>query len=567
MSRQPPRDLPAIPEVSTPHEIDDIDDNASKGSYAFTLDGVGFDEESGSILHTPPSLLVSPDRLTRRDEAELHKQTCRSLGIPYSGEMHMGSPRDSVESTSTASLAKNNVDNMYDVPLEGLVKQKESSTYNHNEVALSPLRGNGSGTFKNPRLITRAKLAEITSTYTNSMKELAVSISNKSKRFYANSKQKFLTQDGGRTDSSDVKKTLSFDPNEWYPRWIRDANPLMKLTASMAFLFLMLFVVVIVAVSKSNDHAGRVERSSSNVIDVGTLSSVLNVTGSDSTDKLSGTQASATSMPSYLPTFSPTISPSGIDEPNSCIDSPGTFKTSRGKSRMCSWLTSKHLERECGGGAKGPSELGSNCKYTCKEYNDCDKSTETPTKMPTTTKPTRIPTNKPTKRRRKNKTPNPTHEPSSISVIQQDITEEANNEENETIYFTDTNSKLRPCTWLDIRNPTQRTKRREDNCVKVTVQMLCPRSCADYAIPINTRTKEAAAVSVSPNVRSFDLVPQDECYDQSGYFLNEQNHPVKCSWLVDNTLDEAELSLRRQRNCGGSLTDLGKMCKTSCGTC
>lgn len=568
MSRQAPRDLPAIPEVSTPHEIDDIDDNASKGSYAFTLDGVGFDEESGSILHTPPSLLVSPDRLTRHDEAELHRQTCRSLGIPYSGEMHTGSPRDSVESTSTASMTKNNVGNMYDVPLEGVEKHKQSPAYNYGEVALSPRHGNGNSKFNTPRLITRAKLAEITSSYTNTMKEFAVSISNKSKRLYANSKQKFLTGDGSQVRNSDDNRQTSFNPSEWYPSWIKDANPLMKLTVSMAFFFLILFVVIIVSVSKSSANVGIGGRSSSNVIDVGSLSSVPNDTASDSIDKTSENQASVTHMPSYLPTFSPTISPSGVDESNSCIDSPGTFKTSRGKSRSCRWLKSKHLERECRGDANGPSELGSNCKYTCKQYNGCVASTDTPTNRPTTIKPTSVPTNKGTKKKRKNKMSSPTREPSSISIGKKNTTEEVTAEVDETIYFTDTDSRLRPCTWLDIRNPTQRTKRREDNCAKVTVQVLCPTSCTDYAIPVNVRAKlDYASVSITPNVRSYNLVPQDQCYDQSGYFLNDQNHPVKCSWLVDETLDEAVLSFRRERNCGGSGTDLGKMCKSSCGTC
>jgi hypothetical protein len=465
-------------------------------------------------------------------------------------------------------MTKNTVDNMYDVPLEGGEKHKQSPAYNYGEVALSPRHGNGNSKFKTPRLITRAKLAEITSSYTNTMKELAVSISNKSKRLYDNPKQKFLTPDGGQVSSSDVKKQTSFNPSEWCPSWIKDANPLMKLTISMAFFFLILFVVIIVAVSKSSANFGRGGRSGSNVIDVGSLSSVPNVTSSGSMDNMSGNQASATHMPSYLPTFSPTISPSGVDESNSCIDSPGTFKTSRGKSRSCQWLKSKHLERECIGDTKGPSELGSNCKYTCKEYNGCVASTETPTNRPTTIKPTSVPTNKATKKKRKNKTPSPTSKPSSTSISKQDTTEEATAEEDETIYFTDTDSRLRPCTWLDIRNPTQRTKRREDNCAKVTVQVLCSTSCTDYAIPVNVRAKlDYPAVSITPNVRSYNIVPQDECYDQSGYFLNDQNHPVKCSWLVDDTLDEAEISFRRERNCGGSGTDLGKMCKSSCGTC
>jgi hypothetical protein len=64
----------------------------------------------------------------------------------------------------------------------------------------------------------------------------------------------------------------------------------------------------------------------------------------------------------------------------SCVDQPGKFTTSTNKNRSCLWLSksddalhSSLQDRECGIQALGtqPSELGLNCRYTCRAYNGC----------------------------------------------------------------------------------------------------------------------------------------------------------------------------------------------------
>lgn len=532
----------------------------------------------------------------------------------------MGSPRESVpESLESASTAASK---MYDVSL---------SPNGEKNGSMSPPK-----MVKPPRLITRAKIAEITSSYANSVKEMVVNFSAKGKKMYANSKQKFLT-DGSHIDGS---KKESFDLSKWYPAWFVQANPLMKLTIGMALFFVTLFLIVIVAVSKSGNPQA-IQSDGSSLVDMTSLSSVLNDTAVKSLDTAVDSSehvVAETSMPSYAPTFSPSATPTG-DESNYCIDKVGSFATSRGKSRDCSWLKLKHLERECGGLGEEPSELGLNCKLSCRDYNDCvafyDEETDSPTASPTS-----ITTSKPTsnRRKKKDKTPQPTNDKTTTTSTQMTLIED-----EDEVYFIDVNNKLRPCTWLDIRNPAvrakrrdencpnaevqevcpvacldyvdftitttvaatvaaedekvdeeeedmyfadsdgeqrscswldvrnakQRTKRRDVNCAKITVQILCPESCEEYdAIPVtlNKQTRDidvASDVSASNYVRSHDLVPQDQCYDRAGYFLNELGHPKQCSWLTENA---DEVDLRREMNCGeNALTDLGAMCKSSCG--
>ena len=619
MTRKPHHDLPAIPEVSTPHEIeDDADDGATIESFAFTLDGVGFDEESGSIMHTPPQLL-SPRKMTHRDEVELHRQTCQTLGIPCTEEMSVGSPRESVpeslESTSTTSVTKNIA--LYDVNLNS---PKNSAK------TISP---NGCSE-KKSRLITRAKITELTSSYANSVKEMALNFSAKSKNLYAMSKQKVLTQ-GDNTINKNHQ--ISFDPSKYYPKWFIEMNPLMKLTAGMALFFFTLFIVVIVAVSRtSSPHP--IEGDGTHLMDMASLSSALNGTSSiTNVVATAGHVSNETSMPSYVPTFSPTASPTG-EEANNCIDKPGNYKTSRGKLRSCSWMKEKHLERECGALNKEPSELGLNCKLSCSEYNSCVMEVVEETETPTST-----PTAKPTNKKRKNQNKNAKNS-EAISTTTSSTTSSVI-EDDGNVYFIDTNNKLRPCSWLDIRHPAvqakrrdencpnetvqavcpvpcldyvkfdvpttvaattttaaeyeemtfsdsngqqrpcswldvrnsrQRTKRRDEHCTKITVQIICPESCEDYedySIPVTVnkqKRSDDSSIIASEYVRSHDVVPQDECFDISGYFLNDIGHPVECAWLNEN---DEEADMRKDRNCGGlySATDLGVMCRHSCGTC
>ncbi len=77
-----------------------------------------------------------------------------------------------------------------------------------------------------------------------------------------------------------------------------------------------------------------------------------------------------------------------------------------------------------------------------------------------------------------------------------------------------------------------------------------------------------------------DTITTASCLDNAGYYLNHHGRAVQCSWLIDGR-DPTNES-RRINNCGygdagsdsdGSknqlpaVTDLGKMCKKTCGTC
>lgn len=69
-----------------------------------------------------------------------------------------------------------------------------------------------------------------------------------------------------------------------------------------------------------------------------------------------------------------------------------------------------------------------------------------------------------------------------------------------------------------------------------------------------------------------DPLPQDMCYDRNGYYLNNHGQIKQCSWLINSRHDSND-ETRRIQNCGYPQseypegTDLGRMCKNTCGTC
>ena len=92
--------------------------------------------------------------------------------------------------------------------------------------------------------------------------------------------------------------------------------------------------------------------------------------------------------------------------------------------------------------------------------------------------------------------------------------------------------------------------------------------------------EDAEQIEVDEDVT--DSITTSSCLDNTGYYLNHHGRAVQCSWLIDGR-DPTNES-RRIHNCGygdggGSnsagnenpllpaATDLGKMCKNTCGTC
>lgn len=62
-------------------------------------------------------------------------------------------------------------------------------------------------------------------------------------------------------------------------------------------------------------------------------------------------------------------------------------------------------------------------------------------------------------------------------------------------------------------------------------------------------------------------LPRDDCFDSDGFYLDSNSTLRQCDWLNTNPdpLDET----RKINNCGymNEPTDLGRMCKLSCGMC
>lgn len=199
--------------------------------------------------------------------------------------------------------------------------------------------------------------------------------------------------------------------------------------------------------------------------------------------------------------------------------------------------------------------------------------------------------------------------------------------------FIDTRGKERLCSFLDIRNRKQRSRRRNANCVNEVVRSTCPNSCSIYftdnmtaifnvsqevagsysgggyetaqqdsamidaeeslselgdamtslsALRVDTGKNDNDTLSieavegVEENAVEEDVITPS-CLDNPGYYLNHRGRAVQCSWLIDGR-DPTHES-RRINNCGyggdangknellPEASDLGKMCKNTCGTC
>jgi hypothetical protein len=85
-------------------------------------------------------------------------------------------------------------------------------------------------------------------------------------------------------------------------------------------------------------------------------------------------------------------------------------------------------------------------------------------------------------------------------------------------------------------------------------------------LSLQTNTLSTPSMQHDPSIQ--DMM----CVDEQGYYLNHNGQPRQCSWLI-NTSDPTD-ETRRIHNCGYADsnqysvgTDLGKMCKKTCGTC
>ena len=442
-------------------------------------------------------------------------------------------------------------------------------------------------------IATRASRAkEKTSTFTSRMKESVVRFleaydSAGKERTGSYEPPRDITRD--REVNTVTKASDLFRPG-WFEALKQSVSPdnsatpfSRRLTLGAALLFGVLFVVVISAMVVTTGSEGKQPEAQALTFQDGIhhqdpgkyyeehfadravdLDSVKDTT----IENLKADTASVS--PSNSPTKSPTPGPTArVHVPNGilndCVDSPLKHASSNGKARGCHWLSlqsddgifSGRQDVECGAFGQA-TELGLMCRHSCRGYNGC----LLPEMEVDTNNEIAIEAVQPA--------------PESEAVQAQEEPVDQQQGKPSTTTFIDMRGKERGCQWLDIRNMEQRDFRRETNCDRLQVQVICPESCAEY-ITIALFSEEVEkelltpAVLRSAGVPGADMtteVPVPDCRDEDGVFLNHRGKPKRCHWLVkSDPTDES----RRISNCpyegiqDGS--ELGIKCKSTCGKC
>ena len=539
-----------IEEEEDEGDIVDDSSNASSfaGSYAFTLDNVGFDEEnslvgsvvdnvvfggnssglghsSESIVNTPPSQ-YSPDRISKHDR-KLHRETCRTLGLPFSPETD-SSPSSGSETTnsldqhssvlgsisvSSGSVAGNSmdeldrkktlstsIDKLWPWPTKGSKtkkKAKQESTIEKSVNETVPLddsnvntkvSNNGS---QQRSMITWAKLSDSTSTYKNRFKDAIASFNERIEAAYERTKQQNkasssdpeeLSKTMGSTYQGNNNDNMSFNRHKktnlntvHLVDAYKQADPRTKLKVGLSILLTLLCIIIILATVGLKDGGGGDDVPQSQ--------------DDELSDLLQSIENSNESTPVSSPVGTSTSHGDVI-----CIDNEGKFHNAQGKRRNCHWLSTHSsgalftdkLDVECGAvGQVEPSELALNCQHTCRGYNGCPLSSQdflqvqeeggdgvsmvqsAPEPLDLVAEATSAPTYIVT-----------SSVPTATPITGSPNTAQPTTEPLPS--FIDVRGRVRQCWWLDIRNQNQKLIRRDQNCVRVEVQDTCPSSCAAY---------------------------------------------------------------------------------------
>ena len=284
----------------------------------------------------------------------------------------------------------------------------------------------------------------------------------------------------------------------------------------------------------------------------------------------------ATGSPSSSPTSSPTSGPTvhvqvsnGIA--NDCADSSLKHVSSNGKAKWCNWLSiqsddgifSGRQDVECGAFGQA-TELGLMCRHSCRGYNGCllvEMEVETENEISI-------------------EAVQPAPKPDAVEAQEEPVVEEESvvqeDDRPSTTTFVDMRGKERECQWLDIRNMEQRDFRRETNCDRLQVQVICPESCAEY-MTIALFSEEVEQQLLTPTVlRSAVLpgmdvttpVPVSDCHDEDGLFLNHHGKLKQCKWLIkSDPTDESRRITNSPYEGVQEGSELGRMCTKTCGGC
>ena len=609
--------------------------NNSINSYAFTLDNVGFDEEnslvgSSSLLvdsmdvganqssnqsstfntsgeggllgvsssmnsvtqevHTPPSFqqeqhhtTASECRISKRER--VHRETCRTLGLPFSSPESSPSSSSSKSSKSTthytlgssnssilgsisvsscsqatttddsisASLSKKSkIDKMWPWPS----KKKTSIEENADEIVpLDTITNNDNDEIENsPK---KSSVSEAISTYTSKFKDAISSFNErieyayqKSKAATSNSESKgdvedlnmsgdtkqSSTQDINNNDNdhspNQMKRTIQnllpinrFQQAAWIDKY-RNANPMIKLCGLGFILFTLLLIVIIVVASvgiKDQEGGGG-----------GTSEDILNeVFGNDS-----------------VSTMTTVVDSSVSDDVSNviCVDSTSKHKNSRGKNRNCSWLTmhngeekelyTDRLDVECGAvGELEPSQLALNCQHSCRGYNGC---------------------------------------PLSPEDLMKDKEYKKEEEKEDDWEWFDALANKKDENDNDEEEVDSTFNLRDENDVKETESATTVQTLPGDLVylPIGSQTETTTSVEEQPSILDTEVVEstvQEAVMQEDTTAGNDSNNTVStfinirgrerpCSWL-DSRYDN-QRSFRRESNC--IMFDVQKACPESC---
>ena len=601
-----------------------VEDKSCANSYEFSLDNVGWDEEGslvGSVVgsvatgplfgvnengstHTPPSKYG----LGRNSDhvRNVHKETCQKYGLPYSddwlkvdlfqmsGSSCGGDTLDKDEGSSflgSISVSsgsadepweqqerKQKIDKLWPWPTSPKMSKKGSDPIPLDKMANNSKSPNISADTKGGcslvkelwtsfnNLIEGAHEAtdsrssmRTLSKGTNSTGHLSVEDSSK----MTNSTpidHPSVAESAGEVRSNVQRSSPGPDDKK---RWqhlghsYRQLSYVAKLRAGTAILILLLsFVIILVAVGLSNSDGDRTSISG-NADNAGPdLSTSHNISKSrDNSIPVDDTIVLSKS-PTFAPSLAPVAGPPGIEvapsgvsneQGGSCVDADGRYQTSGGKRRQCEWLSlnvglgvlySDSLYAECGEG----SELGLNCRYTCRAYNGCllalqgsgvegggsgqanqgGGGSASPTFQVSYTVELLIPATM-------------ANSPTSSSTI----------------------GLLRSTALPSIEVPVE---------MEEVLSGESEMTLLSAPLPLQTNTWGTTSMQHDPSTQ--DMM----CVDYEGYYLNHNGQPRQCSWLIDSSDPTNET--RRIHNCGyresnqySVGTDLGKMCKKTCGMC
>ena len=349
--------------------------------------------------------------------------------------------------------------------------------------------------------------------------------------------------------------------------------------SSTIVLFVIIVVLVIVGQSSKSSNA---PMSGSNTGEDGS-DVVSNIRKRPPKNETNGVNSLITESPSIVPTSLQGIANSGGVE--ACIDNEGRYYSSSGKKRQCAWLamtsTTTTTTTTNTEGTIGPlysdllytecarmTELGLNCRYTCRAYNGClillqnvEQGVEGGSDKEEVSSP--IPT---------------LQMNATMELLRVNDNIQGNDNSDELSTSVQSSSQQHDTiTRLSMDNVNDYTKslhvwQEELGLINPTSKLSMEvQQQNEDKLNMTGGNKTEMTLLSSPLI----LTAPATCIDNNGYYLNHNGLPRQCSWLI-NSHDPTD-ETRRIHNCGYNIgsstnqysvsTELGKMCKETCGTC